>query len=255
MESLENIKSKNINQKSVCDQIKKATAQETWINIYPFLENLEWDTIYLLPYKITSEPFLQSLQYKILNRILNCKDRLLKWKISESNKCNYCDQIDTLEHHLIHCTTSSPIWDSLTEWICNNLLIIYHFTECEQLFGIPFTNSIDLKLINLLILFTKWFINRKKTLKAKLYFIEQICELKVKIVIIILSNTQNDKTIPEWQIQLKEVLLKISEINYKNRTNKLTKIKVCTSIFASSGSLPSGCSEWNIINNTILSYC
>ena len=60
------------NQKSVCDQIKKTTAQETWINIYAFLENLDWDTINLLPYKITSEPFLQSLQYKILNRILNC---------------------------------------------------------------------------------------------------------------------------------------------------------------------------------------
>ena len=36
-----NIKSKNINQKSVCDKIKKPTAQETWINIYPFLENFE----------------------------------------------------------------------------------------------------------------------------------------------------------------------------------------------------------------------
>ena len=46
----------------------------------------------------------------------------------------------------------------------------------------------------------------EKKLKAKLYFIEWIGELKVKIDIIILSNNQTDKTIPEWQIQLKEVL-------------------------------------------------
>ena len=127
--------------------------------------------ISILPYKITSDPFLQNLQYQILNRILNCNDRLFKWQINEDNICNYCDQIDTLEHHLIHCTTSNQIWESLAEWINNNLSIKYHFTECELLFGIPFTNSIDLQSINFLILFTKWFINRKKTSKLKLYFI------------------------------------------------------------------------------------
>ena len=113
--------------------------------------------------------FPPSLQYNFFNIILNCKDRIFKCKISESNKCNYCNQIDTLERHLIHCTISSRIWDSLTEWICNNLLINYHFTECELLFRIPFTNSIDLKLIIFVILFKKWFINQKKTSKAKLF--------------------------------------------------------------------------------------
>ena len=126
--------------------MKKPTAQEMWVNIFPFLENLEWDKIYLLPYKITSEPFLQSLQYKILNRILNCNERLFKWQISESHICSYCEHIDTLEHHLIHCTASRQIWEGLADWIHNNLLINYHFTECELLFGIPFTNSIDLPM-------------------------------------------------------------------------------------------------------------
>ena len=87
--------------------------------------------------------------------------------------CNYCERIDTLEHHLIHCTASEQIWEGLADWIRNNLLIIYHFTEYELLFGIPFTNSIDLQIMNFLILFTKWFINHlTKTSKSKLYFIE-----------------------------------------------------------------------------------
>ena len=132
------------------------------INIYSFLENLEWDAIYLLPYKITSEPFLQNLQYKILNRILNCNNQLFTLKITESNKCYDCNQIDTLEHHLIHCITSGRIWESLEEWICNNLQINFYIKECELLFRVPFTNPIDLQLISFFILITKWFIHLQK---------------------------------------------------------------------------------------------
>ena len=57
--------------KAIESKIKPPTAQETWSEIY------------LLPYKITKEPYFQSLQYKILNRILNCNERLYKWNIIE----------------------------------------------------------------------------------------------------------------------------------------------------------------------------
>ena len=77
---LENRTSQNINQKSVHKKIKKLTAQEMWADIFPVLESLEWSKIYLLPCKITSEPFLQSLQYQILNRILNCNTDYLNGK-------------------------------------------------------------------------------------------------------------------------------------------------------------------------------
>ena len=85
-------------QKALYNKIKKPTVQQTWVNIFPYLENLEWDKIYLLSYKITSEPFLQSLQYTIIKRILNSNERLFKWQITEDNVCNYLDQIDRLQH-------------------------------------------------------------------------------------------------------------------------------------------------------------
>ena len=66
--------------------------------------------------------------------------------------CNYCERIDTLERHLIQCTASEQIWEGIADSIRNNLLIIYHFTECDLLFGIAFTNSIDLQIINFMIL-------------------------------------------------------------------------------------------------------
>ena len=38
--------------------------------INPFFENVNWKDINTLPYRITTEPYLQSYQYKIIKRIL-----------------------------------------------------------------------------------------------------------------------------------------------------------------------------------------
>ena len=65
---------------------KPPTSIETWINIFPLLETENWNSIVLRTIKITKETYLQSFQYKILNRILNCKDKLFKWKIKPDNK-------------------------------------------------------------------------------------------------------------------------------------------------------------------------
>ena len=44
------------------ENIKTPTAIDTWINIYPFLENYDWKDIYMIPFKYAREPYLQSLQ-------------------------------------------------------------------------------------------------------------------------------------------------------------------------------------------------
>ena len=58
----------------------------------------------------------QSYQYKILNRILNCNDRLFRWKIKAGRECDFCGMTDTLEHRLFECTEEKQIWDSLQSW-------------------------------------------------------------------------------------------------------------------------------------------
>ena len=40
--------------------IKKPTALDTWLDLFPFLEDENWSLIYRLVYKITAEPYLQS---------------------------------------------------------------------------------------------------------------------------------------------------------------------------------------------------
>ena len=86
--------------------MKTPTAIETWINIFPYLENQDWGSIYKRIFNITKEPYLQSFQYKIINRVLNCKDKLFKWKILETNMCLVCKDVDGVEHHLFYCIES-----------------------------------------------------------------------------------------------------------------------------------------------------
>ena len=86
------------------------TAIEHWINIFPFLETHNWSQTYKLTSTFTKESYLQSFQYKVLNRILNCKERLYRWGISDENACKECKVVDTLEHHLFDCKLSKNLW-------------------------------------------------------------------------------------------------------------------------------------------------
>ena len=75
---------KQIVNKLLSSIIKPPTSIETWINIFPYLETEDWDPIFSRTFKTIRETSLQSFQYQILNRILNCNDRLYKWKIKNN---------------------------------------------------------------------------------------------------------------------------------------------------------------------------
>ena len=90
--------SKQIYLRLITDKIFPASANNKWVEIYPFMEQCEWKQIFLHQYKITTEPFLQSFQYKVLNRIINCNDKLHTWKIKDNKICEYCIEIYPIEH-------------------------------------------------------------------------------------------------------------------------------------------------------------
>ena len=66
------LKSSEIYWELVNNKIKAPTALYTWIDLFPFLEKLEWSEIFSLAHKISKEPYLQSFQFKILHRTVNC---------------------------------------------------------------------------------------------------------------------------------------------------------------------------------------
>ena len=121
----------------ISHKTKVPTSIETWINIYPFMENYNWRCIYIITFEYFREPYLQSFQYKIINWILNTNKKLEKWFIKPSNKCNFCHSVDTIEHHLYQCENSKIIWDKLENWLLINIQLKLNLKECKILFGIP----------------------------------------------------------------------------------------------------------------------
>ena len=99
--------------------------------------------------------FLQSFQYKVLNRIVYCNDKLFTWKIKTNNKCEYCREIDTIEHLLFRCRYSKDFWSKVQRWSKNKLDTSLNFTVCEILFDISIEKNDSFNIINFLILLGK----------------------------------------------------------------------------------------------------
>ena len=196
---IENLTSKDIYIALIRKKIKPPTAIETWINIYPFLEDIDWEKIFQIPYYCSIEPYLQSFQYKILNRLLNCNEKLNKWKIKPTDKCTYCNEVDTIAHHLYYCHTSAKLWRDLKIWMTNNLEVAFEFTICEIIFGIPIEKDENIDLLNFLILITKHYINKTKTEEKSLYFIELLSKIRSKISIVCYINASKGVNNKEWQ--------------------------------------------------------
>ena len=205
LKKIEKISSKEIYLSLIKRKILPPTSIEKWIDIFPFMETFEWNKIFQLPFKVIREPYLQSFQYKILNRIINCRDKLFLWKIVPSNKCLYCDRVDSLEHHFFDCVECERFWKGVTIWIKGNLETSMNLTICEILFGIPIQDE-GIKPINFIILMGKWFINKRRTHEKSLNLNAFFTILKNKINMIVYNKTVNNEDADEWEINLMTML-------------------------------------------------
>ena len=93
------------------------------------------------------------------------------------------------------------MWEGIENWLRDNLSIGYKLTECEILFGIPISNTVDLDIMNFLILMGKQYINKQKTGKKDIYCFEFLNQIRSKLEIIITSNLYS-----EWQNNLYNIL-------------------------------------------------
>ena len=204
--NIKQITSKIIYQKLISDTICLPTSINKWIEQFPFMEECDWNKIFMLPFRITKEAYLQSFQYKILNRILNCNDKLHTWKIKTSNKCEYCDQIDTIEHHLFWCRSTQEFWNKVQKWVKNNLDTSLKLTVCEIIFGICIENNDSFDMINFIILIGKNFINKSRSNGDALYFIKFLSVLKDKLEYINYIKNANDEVLKDWERDMTDAL-------------------------------------------------
>ena len=84
--------------------------------IYPDIKNEEWNEIFKHTFLITRETKLQTFQYKIIHRIINCNKKLYDMKIKTTPTYSYCDEMDDIIHFFVLCPETYRFWVSFPHW-------------------------------------------------------------------------------------------------------------------------------------------
>jgi len=74
-----------------------------------------WNRAFQAARKVTKEPKLQIMQYKIIHHIIPTKQYLFLRKTAESPNCMDCKQIETVQHMLYDCEKTKELWLALTK--------------------------------------------------------------------------------------------------------------------------------------------
>ena len=130
-------------------KIRPATIKNRWIEIYNEMnfENEYWELIYETPFKLTKTSKVLMTQYKIIHRILAVNHNLKKWKKAENDTCDFCNEVDTIEHFICQCPETMKPWASIQTWWKINFQFTIDISILEIIFGLP--NETNEKTINL----------------------------------------------------------------------------------------------------------
>ena len=132
-----------------------SVALDKWIEEFPFLNDIDFQKFYLLPYKIVRDAKLQMLQYKILNRIIATRHKRYIWKTSDDNKCEYCGEIETIEHFFFTCAVSQNFWTYIGNWMGLKIAVTVPLSVVDILFGIVYDKEEIIHCVNYIILHGK----------------------------------------------------------------------------------------------------
>ena len=109
-----------------------------WANKYPGLELT--DEYWMVARNCTSEIRLITLQWKILHNIYPTSILLHKMGKKNTNKCDYCETVDYVEHFFYTCHVSKKLWQYIETKLTSSLNNIIHLTETNVMFGLAESN-------------------------------------------------------------------------------------------------------------------
>jgi hypothetical protein len=154
-----------------------SNAQIYWQTKYN-LNNEQMEKIHKQPYKSTNRTNLQSMQYKILNKIINCNYWLHKLTIKDTPKCRFCLEDETVEHFFYGCKVTKAFWKAFQTWwnqyTENEINIIY---EKDVILGYD-RDTDEFRVFNCCILIGKSMIYQQKYYDKQPDIYTFHCELK-----------------------------------------------------------------------------
>ena len=157
------------------------TAEKKWAD-YIDVDNDEWEHLHVIPYRVCRETYLQSFQYKIMNRFFPCNYTLSKWYNDHSPKCTQCDSTDYLEHYFYLCEHVKSFFQSVEKWWLSTIEVSMKLNAKYVLLGIPNHNEDKfIDIFNLCILYAKWYIYQCKLNHQNLFIMDYIKFVKEKL--------------------------------------------------------------------------
>lgn len=143
----------------------------------------EWSEVNLSVYRATRETKLQSLHFKIINRVVPCNQFLKQIRIKNSDSCDLCGQVDSMLHFFFECPSVQTFWSSLCGWfngvesLALDALSLKHF-----MFGVPRSFNKE-KIVNFILMNTNFFVFRQRLFhEGKLELLQWLREFKVKLL-------------------------------------------------------------------------
>ena len=184
--NLYSLTSKNIYGVLLDNLTHVSKAKDKWCQQFPEeqFDGQKWSICYTMAFKASRETKIQSLQFKILHRIVPCKEYLFKRKGVDSPECEYCEQTDNLLHFFMECPRVAGFLNNAKRWTNNVLQYSLEELDCRQfLLGLD-GNDQNSKVKNFLALNIKFYIYRQRLFHKKhLDLFEWIRELKYKLLV------------------------------------------------------------------------
>ena len=139
------------------------TCVHKWNETHQWQEE-EWADIFTRTFKVVRETKLQSFQFKLLPRIIDCNKKLFDMKIKASPQCSYCDEKDDISHFL-HCPNVQHLWflffEMWNEIEYQHVNFPHYPNVYDILFGVSSMNDCY-EVLNFCILHIEYYIYKQR---------------------------------------------------------------------------------------------
>ena len=168
---------KFIHRISVEKLFKAPTSQIKWASILNVPVN--WNKLYMIPFKCCLSTKLRYFQFKLFNRILGVNKHLYNMGLSDSNLCTFCSSsVESISHLFWDCPIPQQFIQNFQTSILNNEV---NLNKNLFLFGCP---DVQYSTVNRFILHAKYFIFSTRCKGDRLSFssfkniLKRYCEIE-----------------------------------------------------------------------------
>ena len=162
--------------------------------------------VFSIPYKVASDTYVWSFQYKLLNNILFTNAKLFRIGLIESEKCSFCTSYKEDLYHLFYgCSYSRAFWNRFCNWWTNLRGENLSLSLKDVIFGILNRNDLP----NYLIILGKlciWECRRNKSLPKFNMFLQKV-EAKQETEKVIASK---NKKLQDFWKRCRTIIIMIS---------------------------------------------